>query len=66
LGNKNFEEKKKHTKTKQNKTGGGGESFCFGYYSGDKKKHKSMGIVQKSFSLEKLHKSCQIVRENKS
>jgi hypothetical protein len=66
------ETQKLQNKTKQNRTaggGGGGETICFGYYSGDKKKHKSMGFIvcTKSFSLENFTpKSCQILRENKS
>jgi hypothetical protein len=48
LGKQNFEEKET-----QNKTTAAGESFCFGYYSGDKKQiHVN---CRKSFSLEKLH-----------
>lgn len=55
------ETQKLQNKTKQNRTaggGGGGETICFGYhYSGDKKKHKSMGFIvhTKSFSLQKFY-----------
>jgi hypothetical protein len=59
--------RKKHKKAKQNKTDAAGESFCFGYYSGDQKKKTQInGNGTKSFSLESLHKSCQILRGNKS